>query len=78
MGAALTETGKTKSAVKAFEQAAADSPTNVNVRHALAQALARDGQRERARREYQAILGSFELDEKGHKTILQELEALPE
>jgi len=77
-GAALTRTGKTEAAVKAFEQAAANAPTSFEAHYGLAQALARDGQRARARVEYLTILSSFDINEKGRRTIHQELEALPE
>ena len=72
-GAALTKTGNTKEAVKALDQAAAGARGSMEARYALAQALVRDGQKDRARQEYQRILTSFDLSPEGRRTVQQEV-----
>jgi tetratricopeptide (TPR) repeat protein len=76
-GTALSALGKTGPAVDAFERAVASAPKSFEARHALARALAHDGQLARARFEYQSMLVSFELDHKGRAALQKELDALP-
>jgi len=75
-GAALSVIGNTKAAVDAFAQAAASDPTSFEARHGLAQALAEDGQMERARVEYKLLLSNFQTNAEGRAILEQELAAL--
>lgn len=75
-GTALSVTGNARAAVGVFAQAAASDPTSFEARHGLARALAQDGQKERARAEYESLLASFQVNAEGRAILEQELVAL--
>lgn len=77
-GAACVETGKAQEAITALEEVIQNAPMNLEARHALAQALAMDGQYPRARQEYRRILTRFNLDPASRQAVQSELNALPQ
>jgi O-antigen ligase/Flp pilus assembly protein TadD len=78
MGVAFAKAGKADMAVKAFEQAVAAAPNDLETQYGLAQALAQAGQRAKARVAYRMILVNFPLDEAGRRSIQREIDALAE
>jgi tetratricopeptide (TPR) repeat protein len=77
-GTCLAKAGNLGRAAQAFQRAVDLSPTNFDARYALAQTLAQDNQRARARDEYLTLLANFSINEEGRRRLQQEYNALRE
>jgi len=77
-GEALARVGRTSDAVEVLHQASERAPEDASIRWALARALAKAGQHDRARREYTRLAETPNLTREARRLIEEETETLPE